>query len=232
MLDRAGPLDLAEGGVNYHELVAGNDLREQNRRRLAVLPARRVDRNQRTATNQPPAVSRVGDIGRGHGVDPRLGGTFQVSGAAPRSGFCASTAPLGALPPSGLADDGGRFPVSRPPVGASDCGGDRTVYHWKTSVARSCGIARMGRGKSSESATPTRCGERRQGCSRARTRCRRDASGGLPGADRHMVPKGGQSACHNALEQLRCTMWPVERRTSRVHLSRNTEHVSECWRPQ
>ena len=46
------------------------------------------------------------------------------------------------------------------------------------------------------------------------TRSCRDANGGLPGADRYVVPKGGQSACHNALGQLRCAMWPAPSRDS------------------
>ena len=45
-------------------------------------------------------------------------------------------------------------------------------------------------------------------------RCRRDAGGGLQGADAYVVLKGGISACHNALDQLPCAMWPVGRRTS------------------
>ena len=112
MLNRAGPLDLAERSVNYNELVAGNDVREQNRHRLAVLAAIGVDCDQGAATNQLSALAGDGDIGSGHGVDPRMDGMCRVGGAAPRSGVRVSTGPRGARPPSGSADDGARLPVS------------------------------------------------------------------------------------------------------------------------
>ena len=113
-----------------------------------------------------------------------------------------------ALPPFGSADDGGQFPVSRPAAGASDCGGNRTVHQWRTSVARSRGTARMGREGNAVRAAHA-----------LETRCCRDVNGGLPGADPYVVPKGGKSACHNTLGQLRCAMWPVGRRTSRTAYS-------------
>ena len=70
MRDRPRPLDRAERGVKYNELVEGNDAREQNRHRLAVLAARGVDRDQGAATNQPPALAGDGDLGNGHDVYP------------------------------------------------------------------------------------------------------------------------------------------------------------------
>ena len=85
---------------------AGQEVRsaKQNRHRLAVLPARGIDRNQGAAADQPPALARDADVGGAHGVDPRPSGMFRVNCAAPRSALSASTGPLGAclLPPRGM----------------------------------------------------------------------------------------------------------------------------------
>ena len=98
--------------MDDQKLLAGNDAREQNRYRLAVLAARGVDRDHGAASNQPSTLERDGDIGSGHGVDPRLDGVCRLSGAAPRSGLRVSTGPRRAPPPAGSADGGAWFPVS------------------------------------------------------------------------------------------------------------------------
>ena len=105
--DRAGPIDLAERRVNHNELVAGNNARERDRHRLAVLAARRVDCDQCAATNQLPALAGDGDVGIGHGVGPRLDGMFGTGRAAPLSTPRAPPGPLGAPPPFGWADSRG-----------------------------------------------------------------------------------------------------------------------------
>ena len=51
VLDGAGPLHLAERRVDRDELVSGNDKREQNRHRLAVLAARDVESHEGAARN-------------------------------------------------------------------------------------------------------------------------------------------------------------------------------------
>ena len=62
MRDRAGPLDLTEGGVNYQELVAGTDPAEQNRHCLAVFCTRMIDGDERAASNQLPAFVWDGQV--------------------------------------------------------------------------------------------------------------------------------------------------------------------------
>ena len=52
-----------EGRVNDSELVAGNNRREENRHRPAVLPHRWVDRDQRSPRNQLPELVKDEDIG-------------------------------------------------------------------------------------------------------------------------------------------------------------------------
>ena len=112
VLDRAGPLHLAERSVNYNDLVVGNDAGEQNRHRLAILAARRIDRDKSAVANQPTALAGDGDLGSGHDVYARVDGPCRVNGATPRSGPRASTGPRRAPPPCGSADEGGQTPVA------------------------------------------------------------------------------------------------------------------------
>ena len=62
VLDRAGPLDLAKGRVNRHELVPRDDAREHDPHGLRILAPRSRDRNQRTAPDHLPAFGRHRDF--------------------------------------------------------------------------------------------------------------------------------------------------------------------------
>ena len=63
MLDGARPFDFAEGRVDDEKLLAGNDSGEQDCHALAVLAARVIEGNQRTAADRLPALGRNGDVG-------------------------------------------------------------------------------------------------------------------------------------------------------------------------
>ena len=69
MLDRARPLDLAERGVNRHDLVAGNDPGQQDGHGLRVLAARAVDGDEGAGADHFLASRRHGNFGdaAGHG---------------------------------------------------------------------------------------------------------------------------------------------------------------------
>ena len=62
MLDRAGPLDLAKGRVNRHELIPRDDAREQDRHGLRILASRGRDRHQRAPPDHLPAFGRYGNF--------------------------------------------------------------------------------------------------------------------------------------------------------------------------
>ena len=63
MLDRARPFDHAERRVDDEKLVAGDDVGEQDRHRLAVLASAVVESDESAAGDMFPAFGRDGELG-------------------------------------------------------------------------------------------------------------------------------------------------------------------------
>ena len=61
--DSAGPLDLAERRMDDEKLFAGDDAREQDRHRLAVLASAAGNHHERPAPDKLLAFGRDGDVG-------------------------------------------------------------------------------------------------------------------------------------------------------------------------
>ena len=81
-LDRARPLDVDKRSVNRHDLVSGDDPRQQDRHGLAVLAAAGIDRHERAGADHLPAFSGNANIGvvDGHGRISRLAARDPLSG--------------------------------------------------------------------------------------------------------------------------------------------------------
>lgn len=115
VLDGAGPFHLAERRVNRDELIARDDVREQDRHGLAVLAPGYIQGYERPLPDhlaafgvefEDGAAVLLAGIGSGHGGDPRVDGTVRMSGAEPRSGTRASPLRRGAFLLSGRRDEG------------------------------------------------------------------------------------------------------------------------------
>ena len=137
-------------GAGRHEVApcGGRGVRPKKKGRAAeaTRPVVAMRLRRRRAAERDGLVDEVvGDVGAGERDDALRQEVQQLVVAPERCGPSVCV-------PVGL----GRFPVTRPPAGTSDCGGDRTIDQWRTSVARSRGTARMGRGESGESGTPSR----------------------------------------------------------------------------
>ena len=117
------------------------------------------------------------------------------------------------------ADDRGRLSVTSPPATASDCGADRTADQWTRRWSGAVGPLEWGVGNVANKQHRRGEGNAVRVAHALETRCCRGGNGGLPGTGRYVLPKGGKSACHNALGRLRCAMWSVGRRISRLGVS-------------
>ena len=144
MLDRALPFDLAQRGVDRHELAVGHDARQQDGDRLAVLAAAGIDGDESAGANHVTALGRHGNVGdaAGHGsVSPAV---------ARRAARRPRNAPGGSRPLSPVA--AARRADSRGPTAAGGTnaverlsGPRRGVRHCEDAADLQQGLADNGR---------------------------------------------------------------------------------------